>query len=170
MNTNLLFVILLVVTIIFISRLNIYITLTTLGIVIVYYWYIKRFTSPRDFLNSLSNKVTELFTPCSSNNPAYCEDKDSNWTFLPEIMRSGETQISSERDNDMFLKTRLAPSTQLGTLSNYTTSLSSMMNNIPLLSESKVFLDKVTNFIQSIVTDDKFQKEFIFYFSILIVY
>ncbi len=159
MNINLIFVILLVSIIIFIVRHNLYLALLMLGIIVVYSWYAPRFSTPRDFLNKVSTSVTELFSPCS--NSAYCEDKDSDWTFLPEIMRSGEKKISSNPDNDSFLKNRLNTSTQLGSLSNTSVSMSSIMNNVPILSEFKIFLDKVITFIKNLPNDDVYQKEFL---------
>lgn len=160
MNTNLLFIILLITIIIFIAKQNIYLFLGILGVIIVYCWYIPRFTSPRDFLNKLTNNVTELFSPCSSNNPAYCESKNSDWTFLPEIMRSGENKIKTE-SNDVFLANRLNPNSRLGTLTSNNVSMSSIMNNVQILTEFKVFLDKVTTFIINLPSDDKIQKEFL---------
>ena len=160
MNTNLLFIILLVTIVIFIAKQNIYLLLGILGIVIIYYWYIPRFTSPRDFLNKVSNNVIELFAPCSSNNPAYCESKNSDWTFLPEIMRSGENKIQTD-SNDVFIANRLNPNSRLGRLTSNNVSMSSIMNNLPILTEFKVFLDKVTLFITNLPSDDKIQKEFL---------
>ena len=159
MNTNLLFVILLVSVIIFIVKHNLYLALLFVSIIMVYCWYLPRFSTPRDFLNKVSTSVTELFSPCS--NSAYCEDKDSDWTFLPEIMRSGERKIISDPDNDSFLKNRLTTSTQLGSLTSNSVSLANVMNNIPILSEFKIFLDKVTKFIKDLPNDDPYQKEFL---------
>jgi hypothetical protein len=119
-----------------------------------------RFTSPRDFISQFMNKGIELFSPCSLNNPAYCEAKNSDWTFLPEIMRSGEKKIISE-SNDVFIANRLSPNTVLGTMSGNGVSMSSIMNNVPMLSEFKVFLDKVIKFIKDLPNDDSMQKEFL---------
>lgn len=159
MNQNLLFVIFLVLAIAFIIQRNIYATLIIIAVTITYAVFSKYFANPREFIEAMTKSGKELFSPCSISNPQYCEQADSNWTFLPQIFRSGESKIKTDTNEKVLgIENGLTPDARIGT---YQVPISQIMTKIPILQEFKIYLDKVTKFLQSIVTDDQFQREFL---------
>ena len=161
MNQNLLFVIFLVLAISFIVQRNIYFTVIIVIVSLTYILFSAKYANPREFIEAITKSGKELFSPCSISNPQYCEQADSNWTFLPQIFRSGENKIKAESsDTVLGIETneRLSQNARIGT---YQIPVSQIMSRIPVLQEFKIYLDKVVKFLQGIVTDDQFQREFL---------
>ena len=159
MDQNLLFVILLVLLAIFIIRKNVTVTLTIVAITLVYYWYSSRFTSPREFINYIQGKTVELFSPCSISNPAYCNDENSDWTFLPDIMRA--KLPSSDPADPAFINYSLSSFSKNSRIGPYKVPLSKMLTNVPILEEFKIYLEKVVKFIVDIRNTDPIAIEFL---------
>ena len=161
MNQNLLFVIVLVLALAFIVQRNFYIVGILIAITLVYCWFSSKFANPREFIEALKQSGKELFSPCSISNPQYCEQGDSDWTFLPQIFRSGESKVISKTNEEALgyeANERLSTNSRIGP---FQVPISNILNSIPVLQEFKIYLDKITKFIGSIVTDDPFQREFL---------
>jgi len=155
MNQNLLFVVFIVLIISFVVRKSVYLAAIFLAIVIVYCWFISRFANPREFINYIKGSTIELFNPCSVSNPAYCNDRDSNWTFLPDILKSKSTnniEASNTFNASLNIKSNIGAS-QI--------SIEDILNAIPILQEFKIYLDKTVKIIRNIITDDTIQRKFL---------
>jgi len=160
-DENLIFVSLVTVFIIFIIHKQPFLIGTICVIALFYYLYKGRFTNPRDFISYITNKTKEAFEPCSSSNMSYCgsDARNSNITFLPDIMRSGPI------NNNINKKTKLNTNDyQIDKrLKNGITeiSLEEIISAVPPLLDYKLYLEKVIKFVVDIKTDDSIQKDFL---------
>jgi len=158
MDQNLLFVIFSVVLLIFIVRKNLNLVITILVIAITYCLYIQKFNNPREFISYIKGKAIETFAPCSSTNQGYCPDDDSDYTFLPDILRAGKANDLTFENRPFNLK--LDKLTQIN-IGNNRITLGTIMTDIPELQDFKLYLDKVLNFTSRVITDDHIQLTFL---------
>jgi hypothetical protein len=162
-DENLLFIILITVFSVFIINKQPKLIATISLIIILYYFYKLKFTNTKEFFTFIKTKIKEGFEPCSSNNIGYCDNDGSasNITFLPDIMRRGipsnninNNSIIKLKKEDFIIDKRL----QLG---KEEISIDTIIREVPLLIDYKLYQENVINFVMNLKNDDTIQKTFL---------
>ncbi len=165
MDENIIFVALLIIFLVFIIQKQPKLVAIIVLIILAYLIFKSRFTNPREFINYVSNKVTETFEPCSMNNQAYCgEEVGSNMTILPDMLRSapiGNNSINNMskivlKPEDYQIDKRLKIGMGLEKL-----TIDEIIAAVPPLLDYKIYLEKIVKFTLGCKTDDPVQKDFL---------
>jgi hypothetical protein len=161
MDENIIFIILIVVFLVFCVQKYPRVIAIVILVILAYWVYKNNFTSPRDFILHLTNKIKEEFEPCSINNQSYCgSDTSSNMTILPDFIRaapigsmipSGKMKIKPE---DYEIERRFKKDLKEITLDE-------IFYQIPILLDYNKYLEKVIKFTLQTQTDDPIQKDFL---------
>ena len=96
-----------------------------------------------------------MFTPCSITNKGYCPDGDSDYTFMPDILRAGKANDVTIQNRPFNLK--LDKSTPV----NNKMTVGEVLLTVPELQDFKIFLDKVHNYTSRVITDNHIQLAFL---------
>jgi hypothetical protein len=135
---------------------------------LAYSVYRTRFANPRDFITWFQHKANEAFTsnPCTYDNQAYCgDDTTSDMTFLPSFMRGMAAASNSINQSDAInLKPeefQIDKRMKLRLAGNKDISIETMIKEIPLLLDYKIYLEKIIRFTLGIKTDDPIQRNFL---------
>jgi hypothetical protein len=171
MDENILFVALLVLFMIFIIQKRPKLILTLILIYLGYFFYKSYFSSPREFILYIQNKVLENFknynNPCLgdylSDNIAYNGNNilmDMN--FLPDSMRSGPI-IGDKISNINKVNLRIEDYKIDKCLKFATKDITTeeLYKVVPILLDYKLYLDRLIKFVINIKTDDNIQKDFL---------
>jgi len=148
-DENIVFIALITIFAIFIIRKQPYLIATIILIVIFYYLYKSRFTNPKEFLSFITNKTKEAFEVCSSGNMAYCGSDtttNSNMTFLPEIIRSGQPTNNINSKGEIVLKIEDYQIDKRLKFGGSIITIDEIIASVPPLIDNKIYLDKLIKF------------------------
>lgn len=169
LDENLIFITLIITFLIFIIRRQPELIALLVLVYLAYRFYRARFTNPREFLKWIQQGAYETFisNPCTNDNQAYCgDDTSSDMTFLPSFMRgmaaasnsinqSGAVNLKPEDYQiDKRMKMRLPGGKK-------DISIETMIQEIPVLLDYKIYLEKIIRFTLGIKTDDPIQRNFL---------
>jgi hypothetical protein len=162
-DENLIFIILVTVFVIFIINKQPRLVATLLIIMLVYYFYKRNFTNPREFTTFIQSKVKEAFEPCSISNIGYCNNESSfgDTTFLPDIMRSAPPNNSINNLNNVKIKLEDYTIDKRLKIGKEAISIDEMIRTVPLLLDYKIYLETLIKYVLTIKTDDTIQKDFL---------
>jgi len=162
-DENLVFVSLITLVVVFIVYKQPYLIGIIILIAIAYYFYKTRFTNPRHFFSFLTTTAKEAFEPCSINNPSYCGGNatNSNYSFLPDIMRSAPVSNNINKMSKVVLKMEdyQIDNRLKGSIAQI--SIDEIIRAVPPLLDYKLYLEKIIKFVININTDDTIQKDFL---------
>jgi hypothetical protein len=163
MDENIIFVALIAVFLIFIIQKQPKIVAVIVLVILAYISFKSKFTNPREFINYISNKITETFEPCNMNNQAYCGDSvGSNMTILPDFLRSAPVGNNSINDLKKFiLKPEDYQIDKRMKMGIRLISIDEIISAVPVLLDYKMFLEKVIKFTLGCKSDDPIQKDFL---------
>jgi len=169
LDENLIFITLVITFLIFIIRRQPELIALLVLVYLAYRFYRARFTNPREFITWFKQNAIEAMTgnPCTNDNQAYCgDDTSSDTTFLPSFMRgmaaannsinqSGAVNLKPEDYQiDKRMKMRLPGGKK-------DISIETMIQEIPILLDYKIYLEKIIRFTLGIRTDDPIQRNFL---------
>lgn len=163
MDENIIFVTLLAVFLIFIIQKQPKLVAVIVLVILAYVVFKSRFTNPREFINYITNKITETFEPCGMNNQSYCGNEvGSNMTILPDILRSAPVGNNSINDlNKVALKAEDYEIDKRMKMGLRLISIDEIIAAVPVLLDLKMFLEKVIKFTLGCKSDDPIQKDFL---------
>lgn len=163
MDENIIFVALVAVFLIFIIQKQPKLVAVIVLVILAYVVFKSRFTNPREFINYISNKITETFEPCGMNNQSYCGNEvGSNMTILPDILRSAPIGNNSINDlNKFILKPEDYEIDKRMKMGVALISIDEIIRAVPPLLDFKMFLEKVIKFTLGCKSDDPIQKDFL---------
>lgn len=168
LDENLLFIALVITFLIFIIRKHPELIAALVLIYLAYRFYKARFTNPREFIEWFKSRATEAFdggNPCTNDNQVYCgDDTNSDYTFMPSFLRGMPAASNSINDSgavslrveDYQLSKRL--NMRMG---GKDITIETMISEIPILLDYKLFLEKVIRMTLGIKTDDPIQRNFL---------
>lgn len=162
MDENLLFIALIVIFLVCImQKYPRFIVIAVLTFV-VYNFYKKHYSTPRDFINSFQTYVKEAFEPCTMNNQSYCgNETNSNMTILPDIMRSPSFGNNINRRDKVVLSPENYKIDKRLKLGIKEITMDEIYNSVPILVDFKDYLEKIVKFTLTIKTDDPVQKDYL---------
>lgn len=163
MDENIIFVALVAVFLIFIIQKQPKLVAVIVLVILAYVAFKSRFTNPREFINYISNKITETFEPCNMNNQAYCGDSvGSNMTILSDFLRSAPVGNNSINDLNKFsLKLDDYQIDKRMEIGMGLIPIDEIISVVPILLDYKIFLEKVIKFTLGCKSDDPIQKDFL---------
>lgn len=163
MDENIIFVALVAVFLIFIIQKQPKLVAVIVLVILAYISFKSKFTNPREFINYISNKITETFEPCNMNNQSYCGDSvGSNMTILPDFLRSAPVGNNSINDLKKFiLKPEDYQIDKRMKMGIRLISIDEIISAVPVLLDYKMFLEKVIKFTLGCKSDDPIQKDFL---------
>jgi len=163
MDENIIFVALVAVFLIFIIQKQPKLVAVIVLVILAYVVFKSRFTNPREFINYITNKITETFEPCGMNNQAYCGNEvGSNMTILPDILRSAPVGNNSINDlNKFVLKPEDYEIDKRMKMGIKLISIDEIIRAVPPLLDYKMFLEKIIKFTLGCKSDDPIQKDFL---------
>ena len=168
LDENLIFITLVITFLIFIIRRQPELIAILVLVYLAYRFYQTRFTNPREFITWFQQQAKEAFisNPCTNDNQAYCgDDTTSDMTFLPSFMRgmaAASDSINTSaavnlKPEDYQIDKRM----KLHLPGNKDISVETMIQEIPLLLDYKIYLEKIIRFTLGIKTDDPIQRNFL---------
>lgn len=163
MDENIIFITLITVFLIFIIQKQPRLVAVIVLIILVYIIFKSNFTNPQEFINYISNKISETFEPCGINNQSYCGNEvSSNMSILPDILRSSSITKNYANDiNKIILKPEDYQIDKRMRMGLKLISIDEIISDVPILLNYKILLEKVIKFTLGCKSDDNIQKDFL---------